>query len=77
MRHHTLQLHGQRVAPVLWDRDEGLEKLVHSDVRLKCKVASCFAFFEGYFSEVRGCFFILKEKAEREAGGEAGLREKD
>lgn len=48
-----------------------------SGVRLKCKVASCFACLEGYFSEEKGYFFISKEKAEREAGGEARLGGKD
>ena len=64
--HHTMRLHSQPEAPVPGTLP-GLVGLMCSGMRLKCKMASCFAFFfEGHFSEEKGCFFILKEQKERE-----------
>lgn len=60
-----MQLHSPQDAPVLVYSPGTSEELVCRGVRLKYKVSSHFAFFEGYLSVEKGCLFCKKKQREK------------
>lgn len=76
--HHTVWLHSRQEAPVpctlLGPGARGRGGLVCSGVRLKCKVASCFAFWNGTSQKKRAIslFWMRRQREKLEVKRDLG-----